>query len=712
MAINPQRYGNELIEDEEMGFYPEGADYLEEEETPEEEMDENQERLGQLRAWIDMDNIAEDLSDEELGTLAAQCKLEYDIDVESRADWTKQIEDAIDLAKQVAEEKSYPWPKAANVKVPLVTVAAIQFNARSYPAIVQNPLVRTKVNGFDMDGSKHARANRVSKMMSWQLLEQMEEWEEETDKLLTVLPITGMAFRKTYFSSTLNRNVSELVLAQDLVFNYSAKSFDACPVKTQKIELYPHEIRERVLDGTFLDIEYGTNPGTDSDNDANNPHAPHLFLEQHRLWDLDGDDYPEPYVVTIHAPTGKVCRIVARYRWEGIKTNGNNEVIRIEPEVFFTKYGFLPNPDGSAHDIGFGALLGPINESTNTVINQMLDAGHLQIVGGGFIGSGLRMKGGPIRMRLGEYVPINVPGGKIRENLVSIQHPGPNAILFQLLGMMIEMGREIASTKDVLQGSQQASNVPASTTLALIEQGLKVFNAIYKRVHRSVGQELKKIYRLNGQFMPPQVYIQFLDSDKPTVVLLQDFQDKDMDVRPMSDPGMVTDMQLMARAELLLPFAPDPDFDGIKIKKRYLEAAGIPDIDELMAKPEERQQKMMMGMQQMMQELQNRQKEANAKLIQAQAAMAKAESGKVKDMASAALDIQKAEAEQLGSQLNEIVTYINTLMQVEERVNAGPGNVSGTQAQPGVQGAPGAAQGPGGVAPGQVAGGGVPAGGP
>ena len=607
-------------------------------------------------------NVAEILTDDELQRISSKVEDEYLIDKTSRSHWVKQRNDAINLAKQVSKPKSYPWPKASNIKYPLVTTAAIQFNARAYPALVSGTdIVKTKVNGKDPDGKKRERGARIGMHMSWQLLDEMKEWEEDTDRMLMIIPIVGMAFRKTFFDSAKGRNISKLVLAQNLVYNYSVSSFQDCNRKTEELELYPHEIIERIRSGVFIEFSFGeaqpknSESTNDSRETGNDPDGPHLFLEQHRVYDLDNDGYPEPYICTVHKDTGKCVRVVPRFTEESIQYN-QGEVVRIEPDEFYTKYGFLPNPDGSAHDIGFGDILMPINEAIDTSLNMMVDAGHLQNVGGGFIGSGMRMKGGAIRRKLGEYVPIQSTGRSIRENMVDINHPGPSSVLFSLLGLMIDAGKEIASIKDILTGEQKASNTPASTTLALIEQGLKVFTAIHKRTHRSFKHELWLLYKLNQRYMQPQQYFTLVDD--PVEVLKNDYQIEDMDITPVSDPTMVTDMQRMAKAEALLPMAQDPDFNGKEIKRRYLVAMGIEDVEGLWASEEQQQsasQQQQAQMQMAMEELNIKKSEADAKMI-------KAKSGAIYDLA-------KAEAEEFGQQLDQYRSYMESLSQIDEALN-------------------------------------------
>lgn len=522
-------------------------------------------------------NLADKIDATHLARIGEKVVEEFKIDEDSRvkAGWVEKHNEALKLAMQVKEAKNYPWPKASNVKYPLTTVAAIQFAARAYPAIVDGAnVVKGKVEGKP-DPEKRARADRIGRHMSYQLLDEMTEWEEGTDEMLHILPVTGTVFRKTYFDPAMGRNCSELITADKLVVNYWAK---ADPERqTQVCEYYPREIASKTRAGLWIEQDLGRPADANNDDDA-----PHTFLEQHRLLDLDEDGYPEPYVVTVHKDTQKVMRIYARYDEDGIKANDKGEVYAITPVRYFTRYRFMPPMDGSYYGVGFGTLLGPLNETINSTINQLMDAGHLANTQGGFVGSGVSMKSGDFRFKMGEFKRVeNTSGGALRDQIVALPAAGPSDVLFQLLGMLIEVSKDITATKDILTGETGQSNTPVGTTLAMIEQGLKVFSAIYKRIHRSLKQELACLFRLNRLYLQPEVYFNFQDEEGQ--VSLDDYQEKDVGVIPVSDPTVVTDMQRIGRAQYLGQFI-GQGLDDMAIRKRMLEAAGIPDIAELMPK--------------------------------------------------------------------------------------------------------------------------------
>lgn len=566
-------------------------------------------QMDQLVRWSDPRrtlNLADELDEDLLRQIGMKVVREYEIDKQSRSKWEEDTDKSIKLAMQVAEAKSYPWENASNIVYPLMTSAAIQFNARAYPAIVSGrDVVKGCVYGDDSGtpqtdpktgqpamhdtptgpepvwaqppNYKHQRADRIGEHMSWQLLDEQPEWQEDTDKLLIILPIVGCAFRKTYFDPQLGRNMSLLVTAQNVVINYWAKSIELAPRISELTKLYPIEIEEAKRAGLFVEQDYRSFEGYDDDD------APVEFIEQHRTLDLDEDGYPEPYIVTVHKDTAKVARIVARYDPDGVHFDlRTRKVRRIDPVPYYTKYDFLPNPEGGIYGAGFGQLLKPINESVNTTLNMMMDAGHRQVVGGGFIGRGLSMHGGAIKFKMGEYRTVNAPGSAIRDAIVHLDSPGPNAVLFQLLGLLIDAGREVAGVKDVLTGENQSANMPATTTLAMIEQGLKVFSGIYKRFYRSLKSEYDKLYRLNRLYLNDQVSYQIGDQQK--WITREDYS-KGSGVEPISDPTQVSEQQKLGRAGILLQLKDDPFINQLEVRRRYLEAAAIPEPEKLLQVP-------------------------------------------------------------------------------------------------------------------------------
>jgi len=551
---------------------------------------------------LDLLYLAEELPEQERKKIESVVVDGFKSDLESRSEWDTQHELALRLAQQVLESKNHPWPNASNVKYPLMSIAAIQFAARAYPAILPNrSVVRCYVTGDDSSGMKARRGGNIAQHMNYQLFEEMEEWEEDMDKLLHILPVLGVCFKKTYYNVKLGRNVSELVMPGDFVVDYYAKSLEDAVRKTHVIRLTPNEYVEGVRLGKYRDVELAM-PTTDEMKDKTGSMNPvlsfdedddYIFLEQHRYWDLDGDGYEEPYIVTVHYKSGEMICMQPRYGMDSVNRNDKDEVTYIKPDEYFVKYSFIPAPDGGFYDIGFGRLLGPINETVNTTINQLLDAGTLNNTGGGWLGRGIRMKTGEQRFRLGEWKTVDAPGDDIRKNIVPRPMVEPSTVLFSLLGEMIQAGEKLASIVDPLTGESPGANVPATSTLALIEQGLKVFSGINKRIHRSFKKELKKLYELNKAYLTQEAYYRVLDpvgegmeQGQEMMVSRTDYQDDMSDVQPITDPNAISDAQRLAKVQALMPFLDDRDFDPMEIKRRYVEALQIPDSQKVLRQGE------------------------------------------------------------------------------------------------------------------------------
>jgi chaperonin GroES len=657
--------------------FPAGHDGMDSGELSESyQEDTEQHPLMRLVDLINMPNIADDLDDHKLATIGMTVCREYEIDKGSRSEWEAKMGKAMDLAMQVAESKTFPWPGAANVKYPLLTTASIQFAARAYPAIVQGQdVVKGKVVGQDVDGSKQDRAERIGQHMSYQLLQEMTEWEEDTDKLLHILPIVGCCFRKTYFDPGLGRNCSEMVSAKNLVVNYAAKSLERATRITQVFELYPHEITERMRSGVFLEVDLGLAQNSDGDEDG-----AHEFLEQHRRLDLDEDGYSEPYCVTVHKDTGRVVRIYARYDTAGVEVdNRTGKVARVEPVHYYTKYSFIPSPDGGFYDIGLGSLLWDINETINSTINRLLDAGTLANTGGGLIGKGLKLKGGNQSFKPGEWKQVDTGGVNIAENMFPLPTPLPSPVLMEMLTFLTDAGREVASVKDVLTGDGMTANMPATTTMAMVEQGLTQFSAIYKRIHRSLGAELKKLYRLNRLYLPPEVYFRVLDDEK--AVAQTDYEDESVDIAPVSDPTIITSQQKLAKAQYLMQFMGDPLVDQFELRTRILEAAQIEHIETLLPPPQPPQPDPLA--------------EATVALTHAEAMKStqqamESEAKTAKTWADAINALASAEAEEAGPQLAEYeIELMNLLQQVQGLKNGTQqGSVPAMAPPPGNEGVP------------------------
>lgn len=568
---------------------------------------------------------------DELATLGTKVVEDYERDKADRREWEKIAKEALALAAQEQEnkEKNYPWKGASNVRYPLLTTAALQFNARAYPSIVKgDEAVSCKVVGQDRGrpqlgqdgqpvmavkgpdgqqipippgappppegmpvepmwavkpGAKAERAQRVAEYMNTVLFYRMEDWESDTDSLLMQLPIIGCAFRKVWYCPERRQQKAALVSALRVFVPEGARSCETTPRLTEEIpDVYPGAINEKMRSGYYREVVLETQ----ADNEDN----PRLLLEQHRMMDLDEDGLDEPYVVTVDHATQRVLRIEANFAPENIRTSEDGRVLGIDKGRYYIKYDFFPHPEGKFYGIGLGHLLKQLGDIIDKSINQIVDAASAQNAGGGFIGSGVRLQarggGSTVRFAPGEYKTVDVPGNALRENIVERTLPNVSPVTFQVLDMILGAAQEISGAKDVLTGD--ASNTgQVGTTLALIEQGLQVFNAVYKRIFRALKAEFALIFANLSKFGGQEAAADYAEvMDDPQADFARDFNSKDLDIRPVSDPSSVTRMQRMARAQFLMGTAQFPGANPVAILKRVYEAADVENPEELIMPPQ------------------------------------------------------------------------------------------------------------------------------
>lgn len=585
-------------------------------------------------------NIAEYFDSERLTAIGLRVVEDYERDCGDRSDWEKVVVEALEEAAQgdTVLDMTLPEWRMSNKTFPILTVAALQYNARAYPAICQSGnIVKAKVIGSDKGrpiigpdgkqavsingnivpatefeqlaqqaqmeaeqtgqplppiqpepaweippGAKTKRANRVADYLNVYIEYRMDDWEEDTDALLFQESIVGCGFRKLWWAK--GKQHAAYVPALNLVVPKDAKSLKTTPRITEKMpDVFPYQIRQRMATGEYLTVDL---PQIDDD-----PEGPRLLLEQHCLYDMDGDGFEEPYIVTVDKETAQVLKIVANFAADDITFAEDGSVDEIAKGQFYVKYGFLPDPKGGFYDIGFGHLLKQVLPILNSTLNAMFDATSAQIAGGGFIASGLRLQGNgqtnTLRWMPGEYKTVNATGATLREAIYERTFPGASPIMYQLFELILGAAKDITSIKDVVTG--EASNQgQVGTTLALIEQGLAVFTAIYKRQYLSLGQEFAITYSNLGKYGGEAVaadYDKVLDD--PEADFAKDFAEQDMDIKPVADPSNVTKMQKMGKAQMLLQTGQgNPVVDQRELMKRIYEAADVEDIDALLPEPD------------------------------------------------------------------------------------------------------------------------------
>lgn len=539
-------------------------------------------------------NLCDRFSKEDLDALGAHVHTGYLRDERSRDKWKKRTQAAMDLAMQVQKEKSFPWPGCSNVAFPLITIGALQFHSKAYPALISpRKPVNCRVNGPDPTGSKTARARRVSEHMSWQVLEEQQEWEEQKDRLLINLPIVGTTFVKTYYDGDKGKKVDETVLAQDLVLDYWAKSVECCPRKTHIIPFFRNQIHSGIKRGIYRDVTeeawYQQAPAPQTDTQKDNRQGvspgegdettPYMMLEQHVDLDLDKDGYAEPYIITIEESTQTVLRIVTGFdREEDIQRNSQKEIISIRRIEYFTKYEFLPSPDGGVYGKGFGVLLGPLNESVNSLINQIIDSGTMRNTAGGFLGRGVKMRGGTMQFAPFQWNRVDSSGDDLRKGIFPLPTNEPSTVLFQLLTLLINYVERLSGTTDTQVGENPGQNTPAETMRTMVQEGQRIYTAVYKRIWRSMKEEFKKDFVINAIYLP----VRKAFGSGGTYILREDYLGSPDEIAPSADPNVTSDSMATSQALTLKQLASStPGYNIEAVERRVLEVLKIDNIDEI-----------------------------------------------------------------------------------------------------------------------------------
>lgn len=542
----------------------------------------------------DIDNVAEYVDQTELDRIGAEVIRDYDTDKQSMSDWMDRNRLAMKLIDMKPEQKTDPWPGAAATKLPLVLNAAMKASAEEYAEVMRgDQLVKTKIFGRASD-EKISRSNRVKKRMNYQFFYELEDWLEDHDKLILSKNIIGTVHKKYFYSQG---KIQCVLRRSGVVINDNVERLTEAPRVSDEIDKYWWQAEEKFRDREWIRIELTAN----EEEEYARSDKLNRFIEQIRREDLDNDGYPEPYVVTVHERTKKVVRITPNYTPESIFFEGEFDVAEYQmmdeaeqaqikealavnrvddsrSRVRYVKYDMIPSWEGGYWGFGFGILLGPLNENCNQVINHLLNSGHLANNGGGFINAGIKMQSGELHFRHNEWKTVQSHGMDLSRNIVPLPVREPSQTLFSLLGLLMDVLKDLSSVTEVMSGEQPRANMPAQSVMALIEQGKKMFNSVYKRHYRALSKEMLALFDLNFLYEDPQKYLEFHDlTDKidprMAIPLIQgDYEREGLDVLPTANPEFSSKLQRLSEAQALLQVAEDPRVDRAAVLRMYIKA--------------------------------------------------------------------------------------------------------------------------------------------
>lgn len=635
---------------------------------------EKSSKLDKLQELIESDNIAESLNENLLNEIAAAVVKGFDEDYMSTEDWRDTAEKALELTELKRKPKHTPMRDASNVKYPLITTAVNQITSRTPAELVQNGRVaKYLVVGRDPNGAKQRLGKRVTNYLNYQILHLFDNWMDERERLISHLAVVGTVYTKTWYDPIKLSPKSELIPFDEIVVNDNIKSLDEAERVTQVVSYSVKEIVEFNRHGLFTQLDDAIYQKRNEDNVG-----VHEFLEQHCWLDLDEDGYPEPYIVTLHKESNKIARIEARFNLESVKYDAENDrVLLITPQLFFTDYHFIPNPNGRFHSIGFGTLLYDLNTAVNTTLNQLIDAGRLANKKGGIISDRLSIEREEIELEPGEFKTVSTPNNqRIADLFYQLDYGEPSSVLFQLLGVLIDSAKSLTSTTDSLTGTENAQNTSPNTLFGLIKEGLRVYTAIQRRIFRGHKKELDKLVTINRFFFDPQLYLRINEPSEeelqelidPETGVITDFFDTGIDILPVADAAMSTEVERLAKANSMLTAglqaAGSGAVDVAALLRRYFEDMQVERPEEL-APPKDPNQPDP-AMIQLQSELDMRGKQLEmeeAKLrIQQQETLAKIAEIKTKAMKNLA----DAEAAEVGQQLDTYFRAVESSLKQEE----------------------------------------------
>lgn len=536
------------------------------------------------------DNLAEFLDGGELGRISSKLISLYEEDVESRKDWYETFKDGLDLLGIKSDPRSEPFEGSSGVYHPLLAEAVTQFQAQAYKELLPaGGPVDTRVLGRITD-PKLMQANRVKNFMNYQIVFKMEEYDPEMDQLLFYLPLSGSAFKKSYYDPTVGRAVSRFVKSEDLVVPYYTTDLITTPRITHVIHMTENDLKKLKLSGFYRDTamsspsminETAINEKIDELEGLSPSGQDREFtlLEMHVELDLEGfehtgeDGEPTgvaiPYIVTICKDTNEVLSIRRNY--------SPMDPLRKKIE-YFTHYKFLPGL--GFYGFGLIHMIGGVTKSATSILRQLIDAGTLSNLPAGFKSRGLNIQRADDPIQPGEWRDVDTPGGTIRDSFLPLPYKEPSGTLANLLGVLVESGKQFASVIDSGAGDQN-QNAPVGTTIAMLERGQRVVSAIHKRLHYAQKNEFKILKRIFGEVLPPEYPYQVQGAQQ--TVFKEDFGNQ-VDVVPVSDPNIFSTTQRIILAQTQLQLAQSaPQIHNLKaaFRKMYL-ALNVQDIDELL----------------------------------------------------------------------------------------------------------------------------------
>ena len=531
------------------------------------------------------DNLAEYLDDDVIQSIVEELISDYDDDVASRRDWMQTYVDGLELLGMKIEDRTDPWAGACGVYHPLLSEALVKFQAETIMEILPaaGP-VKTEIVGKETPEKKEA-AMRVQNDMNYQITDVMVEYRPETERMLWGLGLAGNAFKKVYYDPNMERPAAIFLPAEDVVVPYGASNLESAERVTHVMRKTENEIRRLQVGGFYLDCDLGEPNNTMDEVEKKiaekmgfraTTDDRYKLLEMHVNLDLEGYEHEKdgeptgialPYVVTVEKGSRK-CLSIRRNWQEDDKT--------YQKRTHFVHYGYVPG--FGFYCFGLIHLVGAFAKSGTSLIRQLVDAGTLSNLPGGFKTRGLRVKGDDTPIAPAEFRDVDVPSGTIKDNIMTLPYKEPSQVLMSLLNQIVEEGRRFAGAADI-QVSDMSANSPVGTTLAILERTMKVMSAVQARIHYSLKQELRLLKDIIRDYTPEEYPYEPTQGDRQAKK-----SDYDMvDVIPVSDPNAATLSQKVVQYQAVIQLAQTAPqlYDLAYLHRQMLDVLGIKNAEKL-----------------------------------------------------------------------------------------------------------------------------------
>ena len=524
-------------------------------------------------------NLADEMPEGDLQEVADDILDMIRIDKNSRKDWERTYKEGLELLGLRIDDRTEPWDGACGVYHPILSESVVKFQSETIiETFPPNGPVKTKIIG-KVTREKEQAAARVKDDMNYELTEKMVEYRSEHERLLWSLPIAGSAFKKVYFDPVLGRPMAMFVPAEDIIVPYGASDLISAPRIAHRMKKTPNQLRKLQVSGFYRDIDI-SEPSRETnelqeqkDEETGMSYSEddrYLIYEVHIDYDLPGfeddDGIALPYVITI-VSSGEVLSIRRNYL--------EDDPAR-EKRLHFSHYNYIPG--FGFYGFGLIHLVGGFAKSATSILRQLVDAGTLSNLPGGFKSKDLRVKGDDTPIAPGEWRDVDVTGVTIKDSIVPLPYKEPSRTLYELLGTIVTEGRKFASVADLKVGDM-SNQAPVGTTLAILERALKVMSAVQARVHAAMKIEFKLISALVRDYTP-SVYL--YEVDGPQRAKQSDYDTTE--IIPVSDPNASTMAQRVVQYQAALQLAQSAPqlYDLGELHRQMLEVLGIRNVDKIL----------------------------------------------------------------------------------------------------------------------------------